>query len=98
MNACFTESEARNRVGAEVLTVTDLPEVPVGTRGRVIHATKNGVRGWTVTIEWDLPARRTAVLAQLGEFSINIPWWTRTPAAEFSKSEVEQLLKPVALD
>jgi hypothetical protein len=85
-------------VGAKVLTVTDLPEVPVGTRGKVIHATKNGVRGWTLTIEWDLPARRTAMLAQLGEFSINIPWWTRTPAAEFSKSEVEQLLKPVALE
>jgi hypothetical protein len=98
MSACFSETEARDRVGVEVLTVKDLPDVPVGTRGRVIHAAKNGVRGWTVTIEWDLPARRTAVLAQLGEFSFNIPWWTKTPAAEFSKSEVEQFLKPVDME
>ena len=78
-----------------MVTVMDLPDVPVGTLGRVIHAGKNGARGWTISIEWDLPPKRTGMLAHVGEFSFNIPWRTKSPTAEFGKSEAERLLKPV---
>lgn len=95
MNACYSESDALNHVGARVVTVTDLPEVPAGTHGRVVRTGRSAARGWTLRIRWDLPPKRTVIFAQLGDFSFNLPWRARRATAEFSRSEVEQFLRPL---
>ena len=95
MNVCYSESEARSQVGAEVVTVADLPEVPVRTSGRVVGAHEGGVRGWLVCVKWDLPPRRSEVLAQFCDLSFNLPWRMKRPVAEFSKTETEHLLRRV---
>ena len=52
-------------------------------------------RGWVVRVEWDLPRRRSAMMAQLGEFSFNIPWRSKVPSGEFDKGEFENCLRRV---
>ena len=96
MNPWFSESEARGLVGAGFVTVADLPEIPAHTRGRVVRAQEGGVRGWLLCIKWDLPPKQSEVLAQLCDFSFNLPWRFKRPMAEFSKAESEHLLMPVA--
>jgi len=93
MDTCFSESEARSQIGTEVLTVEKLPEVPIGTHGRVVDAVQGGARGWLLRIEWALPPKRSEILAQVGELSVNIPWRSKVPKAELSKGDVERLLR-----
>lgn len=95
MNACFSQSEAQAQIGAEVVTVADLPEIPLGTRGRVVDAGEDGVRGWVVRVQWDLPPKRSWILALVGDLCFNLPWKTKRAPVELSKSEFERLLRPV---
>lgn len=95
MHASFTDTEARSYVGSGVETLTNLPQVPLGTRGRVVGAKHAGSRGWVVRVDWDLPPRRSEMLAQVGEFSFNLPWKSKAPAGEFDKSEFESWLRRV---
>jgi len=95
MNAYYSESEARTQIGAEFVAMTDLPDIPAGTRGRVQDVVEDGARGWIVRVRWDLPPKRTELLAQVGELSFNVPWREKRREAEFSKCEIEQLLKRV---
>jgi hypothetical protein len=89
----LSETEARNCVDLEVETLTAIGSVPQGTRGRVVKARRAGAMGWVVRVEWDLPPRRSEVMAQLGEFSFNLPWRSKVPAHEFGKSEFESCLR-----
>ncbi len=93
MHACFTDTEARSHVGFGVETVTNLPDVPLGTRGRVVDASRAGVRGWVVRVEWDLPPKRSEILAQFGEFSFNLPWGSKVPTGDFDKGDFERCLR-----
>jgi hypothetical protein len=93
MHTPFTDIEARSHVGDVVETVTNLHPVPLGTRGRVVGADPAGAHGWIVRVEWDLPPRRSSMLAQFGEFSFNLPWRSKVPTGEFGKSEFENCLR-----
>ena len=93
MNVCYSESEARAQIGAEFVTMADLPEIPVGTRARVTDVVEHGARGWIVRVRWDLPQKRSELLAQIGDLSFNVPWREKRQEAEFSKCEVDRLLK-----
>jgi hypothetical protein len=88
MNACFSEFEARDQLGAEVEAAADLPDVPRGTRGRVVGAHARRARGWTVQVKWDLPDKRSEIFAQIFDFSFNLPWKTRRPLGDFGKSDL----------
>ena len=92
MNACFSQSEAQAQIGSEIVTVAAFPEIPIGTRGRVVDAGEGGVRGWVVRVQWDLPPKRSEMLALVGDISFNIPWKTKRAPAVFSKSEYESLI------
>jgi hypothetical protein len=95
MNAVYSESEARSQVGTEVVTVADLPDIPKGTRGRIIDTVDDRGRGWILRVQWDLPPKRSEVMAQVMDISFNIPWKIKRPLAEFDKAEVASSLKRV---
>ncbi|MDA1273572.1 MAG: hypothetical protein O2960_05915 [Verrucomicrobia bacterium] len=95
MNASFTDTEARNFIGSGVETLTNLPQVPLGTRGRVVDARCSPSHGWVVRVEWALPRKHSAIFAQVGEFSLNIPWRSRVPTGEFDKGQFESCMRPV---
>jgi len=94
MNTCLTQSEAQAKVGAEVVTVAALPDIPIGTRGRIVAVGGSESPEWFVRVQWHLPWKRSEIMALVGDISINIPWKTKRAPAEFSKREFERLFKP----
>ena len=88
MSAYFTKQEAEAMVGSRFTTVSALPSVPIGTHGEVVDCVMDKTRGWLVSVRWDLPPKRSELMAQLGDLSFNIPWNSEHPLAELSKCEV----------
>jgi hypothetical protein len=95
MNAGYSEKGALAQIGAEVMTIAEVAGIPLGTRGKVIDADEGGIRGWVVRVEWNLPPERSYVMAQILDISINMPWETKHPSSEFTKGEVERVLRSV---
>ncbi|MBI1175821.1 hypothetical protein GC207_00120 [bacterium] len=95
MNQTYSASATLSRVGTHVVTLSELPGIPVGTNGRVVRVHRSDGRGGKLGVRWELPRKRTTVFAQVGEFSFNIPWWTKPPITEFNISEAGQLLSPI---
>ena len=94
MNTSLAESAAQTNVGAEVVALSSLPNVPIGTRGRIVALDESGDSEWFVRVEWQMPRKRAEFMALVGDISINFPWRTRPVVTEFSKSEFERVFKP----
>lgn len=53
----FTESEAREKVGQRVRSLTEFAGVPKGTSGTIIDVYEFGKDSFDVVVEWNLPRR-----------------------------------------
>lgn len=98
MNEGFSKLEARSAVGTEVEALLSRPEVPAGTRGRIVGARKRFCGEWQLRVKWDLPAKRSEIWAQLFDFSINVPWTTASPISEFTKRDLGHAFRRLIQD
>ena len=55
----FTETEAREKVGQQVRSLTEFAGVPRGTLGTVVDIYQFANDSFDVFVEWDLPHRQT---------------------------------------
>jgi hypothetical protein len=91
----FSRTEAHDQVGKRVKALGDIPSIPVGTTGNVNRTRQEGMDGWLVCVEWDLPQKISSYFAMIGDLSINIPRREKRSAAEFSKDEFERFVQCV---
>jgi hypothetical protein len=98
MNTSPAESADQAKVGSEVVTVAALPGVPIGTRGRIVALDESEDSVWFARVQWQLPRKRSEIMALVGDISINIPWRARPVTAEFNKSEFERVFRPTEQD
>src|SRR3974390_2536115 len=90
--AFFSECDARAHVGDRVQALEDFPAVPAGTVGRVVRARRFESERWVVSVEWDLPRRRSLHFATVLNFSFNFQTQARPVTDQFTKDEFERLL------
>jgi hypothetical protein len=90
--AFFTESEAHGHVGERVEALSDFPSVPAGTVGRVVGARKVESDGWVVSVEWELPRKRSQYFATVVNVSFNFQATAHPVTDEFSKDEFGRLV------
>lgn len=93
----FNQADAQSKLGQCVRARIELPGVPRGTEGTVIHATEE-IRGnarYCLMVEWNIPTQSIAfnnrVLAALaGGYNMNNT--SRLTRQQFNKADYERCL------
>ena len=87
----FTRSEADQKLGRKVRSLSTLGSVPQGTRGTVVRVVRCHTDQWSVRVQWQMP--RQVSLIDAAEFSFFRR--EKAPVSDVCKSMYEKSIQEI---